>query len=629
MNQFLSLWAWFLMGIALLPLDFTAAQGRLSLGLHSGAFVLNGDLAAQPRLGFSGTGAYYFQEFPGHLRGELIYSVARVIDGQRATEAARTVVELRDLGYGTHLAWYPNFELTFLGGSLQMHFSISRMGMGWKKWDIQPFVGAGLYYQALRYDALNADGQPYNFAEIVSEIPASSENLRKLTRRLLSDTMDGDYETYPSRSKDNPYGVFALGGLDLVHHLTRRVDLHLRYQYILPSGKTDDFLDGFQYTASGFRSLQRDDIHYVSLGFSYRFGRVAIADPIANAVKFQLADSDRDGILDKNDQCPFMPGPAETAGCPWGDRDRDGIRDDVDQCPDIPGTALSGGCPLLDSDYDGITDNIDRCPGLPGPLLNEGCPLSDSSQLIQSLEAIADVDHDGVPDAIDQCPDIAGSDRNNGCPVEVVSTSQRFFPLVPPAPSVKMPLPPSLFRNLNTLDDYRHRLKLALLEAGYHTYQVLPFEPNETGESKGFAVICQTEQIRSDASPVDGPERWKVQYGSFTEEGLNDFLDALGMLDRGYFRMIVFLVGDLSSIMGDISYPLPASQRVNVGSGGTNGSNAGSLQDSFQTVVWIYEFEKGLQSERGRQVIPGLYGARTHLWESKIWQTLQRLASSN
>jgi len=109
-------------------------------------------------------------------------------------------------------------------------------------------------------------------------------------------------------------------------------------------------------------------------------------------------DTDADNIVDKEDNCPTVPGLAALNGCP--DADRDGITDDADECPQEAGTAEHNGCP--DSDDDGIADNKDKCPNQAGPSRFDGCP---------------DTDNDGVDDTKDKCPLLAGLADNDGCPV--------------------------------------------------------------------------------------------------------------------------------------------------------------------------------------------------------------------
>ena len=62
-----------------------------------------------------------------------------------------------------------------------------------------------------------------------------------------------------------------------------------------------------------------------------------------------------------------------------GDRDRDGdgIINRKDKCPKIPGLPEFNGCP--DNDGDGIPDLEDKCPNEPGEKLNNGCPEKDEA----------------------------------------------------------------------------------------------------------------------------------------------------------------------------------------------------------------------------------------------------------
>lgn len=152
-------------------------------------------------------------------------------------------------------------------------------------------------------------------------------------------------------------------------------------------------------------------------------------------LKFGGIDTDGDGVYDKNDVCPEVPGLEEFDGCPDSDgdgitdqedacpnragliamngcpdSDGDGIADPKDGCPNKAGTAAMGGCP--DSDGDGIADPDDNCPDEAGPVQNNGCPYNDA-------------DGDGVLDKDDACPNLAGVSENNGCPKlpqEVIAT---------------------------------------------------------------------------------------------------------------------------------------------------------------------------------------------------------------
>lgn len=152
---------------------------------------------------------------------------------------------------------------------------------------------------------------------------------------------------------------------------------------------------------------QRENLH-VSAGYVYRLTSV---------------DRDKDGVADREDQCPDLAGPADLQGCP--DADGDGIADRADICPTVPGLASLQGCP--DADGDGVTDADDKCPDIAGTL--QGCPDADGDQIADKddacpdeagtaeLDGCPDTDGDGLADKDDECPTEAGTVERRGCPV--------------------------------------------------------------------------------------------------------------------------------------------------------------------------------------------------------------------
>jgi OmpA-OmpF porin, OOP family len=169
--------------------------------------------------------------------------------------------------------------------------------------------------------------------------------------------------------------------------------------------------------------------------------QVLVKDQVV--VKIEETDRDGDGLFDKDDRCPNLPGPAENGGCPLEapkDRDADGIPDNVDRCPDQPedkdGFQDDDGCPDPDNDGDGLLDGADKCPNEAGPIQNLGCPVTDKDgdgipddkdrcpsepedkDGFQDEDGCPDLDNDsdGIPDAQDKCPNEAGRAENQGCP---------------------------------------------------------------------------------------------------------------------------------------------------------------------------------------------------------------------
>ncbi|KFC18190.1 vWA domain-containing protein [Epilithonimonas lactis] len=85
-------------------------------------------------------------------------------------------------------------------------------------------------------------------------------------------------------------------------------------------------------------------------------------------------DFDNDGVINTNDYCIDVAGPAENNGCPWPDTDGDSVFDKDDACLDVAGPTENKGCPWPDTDADGILDKDDACPTVPGLPNYQGCP---------------------------------------------------------------------------------------------------------------------------------------------------------------------------------------------------------------------------------------------------------------
>ncbi|MCF0225647.1 MAG: OmpA family protein [Fibrobacter sp.] len=170
-------------------------------------------------------------------------------------------------------------------------------------------------------------------------------------------------------------------------------------------------------------------------------------------------DSDGDGILDKEDDCPEEFGHYKNRGCPLGNPDTDedgvceswvaekGLLDDfsdicegVDKCPNEPGQG-DDGCPLEDPDPDGdgvcdpwvkkkkmlkkfkgICKGVDQCPNQPGNGSEDGCPSKkpdpDGDGLCSPWVTDEDrlADFSGECKGYDMCPGEAGPKANKGCP---------------------------------------------------------------------------------------------------------------------------------------------------------------------------------------------------------------------
>jgi OOP family OmpA-OmpF porin len=131
------------------------------------------------------------------------------------------------------------------------------------------------------------------------------------------------------------------------------------------------------------------------------------------------ADSDHDGVLDRDDKCPAEFGVAPR-GCP-ADSDGDSVLDRDDYCPKEAGPAPKG-CPIVDPDpdKDGVPLPCDTCPDEVG-VKPDGCPIRDK-------------DGDGIFDDKDKCinePETKnGFEDSDGCPDQLPEKIKKFTGVV-------------------------------------------------------------------------------------------------------------------------------------------------------------------------------------------------------
>lgn len=121
-----------------------------------------------------------------------------------------------------------------------------------------------------------------------------------------------------------------------------------------------------------------------------------------------LPDTDNDGIVDEEDNCPLVSNPNQEDSdgdgigdvCE-GDMDGDGISDDEDNCPEVANPDQEdadedgiGDVCESDTDEDGVIDDLDNCPEVANP-------------------GQEDADEDGIGDVCDEVPTTVTQDKVN------------------------------------------------------------------------------------------------------------------------------------------------------------------------------------------------------------------------
>jgi outer membrane protein OmpA-like peptidoglycan-associated protein len=159
----------------------------------------------------------------------------------------------------------------------------------------------------------------------------------------------------PGQYRTLDYGVNALAGI-----------------YLGGSFITANFSRGLQnaYQDSTYSGTFKNQVFSVTLGVYLGERRNKKPDN-----KNDSTDSDCDGIIDKVDFCPTVPGLKKYNGCPIPDSDCDSINDEEDKCPLVAGLRRYNGCPIPDTDGDSVNDEEDKCPTAKGLAKYKGCPI--------------------------------------------------------------------------------------------------------------------------------------------------------------------------------------------------------------------------------------------------------------
>jgi len=138
-----------------------------------------------------------------------------------------------------------------------------------------------------------------------------------------------------------------------------------------------------------------EDAQLITLNVIKRFGGEPKPEPVV--VVEEPKDTDGDGVLDDNDQCPGTPAGTrvDMKGCAI-DSDNDGIVDTRDKCPNSPAGVRvdSTGCQFIveveiDSDSDGVLDRYDNCPETEQGIRvdSKGCPFV-TQEIVQKFSGV-------------------------------------------------------------------------------------------------------------------------------------------------------------------------------------------------------------------------------------------------
>ena len=325
------------------------------LGINVGRFAISGDV---PTTAFPGWGAGL------HLRKAINYALSIRLDGAYMTTkgfddrlsygSVMALEQLPDYGSVTN-DMYRNYKNTTLSGSVEAIFNIGNILFHKErnKWNFYVGVGVGAISRDTRVNN-SANGVPINWNALnLNKDDKYSDNVKK-----IKDAMDSEYEIKVGNKRDvSP--LFNDGNVSVTiplsvgisRKINKRVNLSLEHKYYWVD---NDTWDGFVNRSVYDQTNSRDAGQYTSLRLGINLGKfdkrtepLYWMNPLDGALndvaelkqrpKFDLTDSDGDGVIDMIDQEKNSPqgAPVDTRGITL-DSDKDGIPDYKDDEPFSP-----------------------------------------------------------------------------------------------------------------------------------------------------------------------------------------------------------------------------------------------------------------------------------------------------
>ncbi|MBC8046422.1 MAG: OmpA family protein [Fimbriimonadaceae bacterium] len=274
-------------------------------------------------------------------------------------------------------SWIYNYKTKLMSGGLDIMFNLNNINFhnATPKTYLYAFAGAGILTYSTKHDALDANGDVYDFNAILNN-GDSSQNDPGVTEQVLDDLhnlLDGEYETQAEVANQNKNvgdnDVTVLNpavslGAGVSWKLGGRVELGLEHRVTY---YFDDLADGErweyarnqgQFNENSAFSDHYDFLHYTQIVLGVNLGSKSQkptweVNPL-NFVYNKLAELDPDELLK--------------------DTDDDGVIDRLDREADTPaGTPVDTHGVSLDSDKDGCKDSEDPEPFSTPNLPIENC----------------------------------------------------------------------------------------------------------------------------------------------------------------------------------------------------------------------------------------------------------------
>jgi OmpA-OmpF porin, OOP family len=359
-------------------------KSNWTLGLQHGYSFITGDIRSERGLGFG----LNVRAPLGHvmsIRAQGSYCTAKGLNWKPnqgyLKNGALNGITNPDANYttpGTYNHVYYNYKMNMFDFNVQGVINLNNIHFYNKEPKVGAFVfvGVGAMLYKTSVDALDANGQIYDYSTV--PLPSGVSD-RSATLDQLHNILDGEYETaadnyYANRSLFNRVvaPTASIGG-GLSFKLSRRLDLTVEHRTLWT---TDDLLDGHQWEETLTLTSNADLHQFTSIGINIQIGKGEpsawwsnpLRRPYDEIRSLKMAnqkaskDSDGDGVFDAQDKEAATPKGArvDVMGVAV-DSDEDSFQDFRDKQPYSPkGAKVDGQGVALDTDADGVPDVFDQ-----------------------------------------------------------------------------------------------------------------------------------------------------------------------------------------------------------------------------------------------------------------------------
>ncbi len=172
-------------------------------------------------------------------------------------------------------------------------------------------------------------------------------------------------------------------------------------------------------------------------------------------------------------------------------------------------------------------------PAAPAPRVAAGAPPSSPGAGGGAMTAAPP-----APQSASPPPPQSASAPAPASPSAAAAQAMPEFPWPPPAASASYVFPRRFFKEGQTLGEVTDSILTALERSGYVERSFF------RTKADGIALVTRLESINEDGSPRAGPARWPSVRNRPAVQGLEEFLRGLFFVDRGRYRVIVFVLQD-------------------------------------------------------------------------------------